>query len=304
VVLFTAPSVGPATNEVSVTLQVLVPDGYPQLVNNAVVMADGVTPTFASLLTPVTLQPSNDLRLTKLGYAIVLSNTQLVYTLRCANVRDSPVSNVTVMDVMPTGLPLVGASPTPDLTALPLLRWSLGTLAAGEVRTLVVTTTAPAFTGVITNVAVMGSFQNVMTQSLFATRVVGNGPILQMTKDVSPSTADAGRTLVYTLRYQNIGNLAATGVTLTDTLPSEVTVVATNPPATRQVGQQLTWNLNPLGLGAQGQVVITTTVRSAWGKVLHNVADITGQSGAYPGHTELDTPVRFALMYLPLVMKH
>jgi len=303
VLLFTAASVGPATNEVSVTLQVRVPDGYPQLVNNALVMADGVNPAFASLLTHVALQPSSDLRLTKLGYAFALTNTQLVYTLRCANVGDSPISNVTVIDVMPTGLPLVGASPAPDLTILPLLRWSLGTLAAGEVRTLVITTTSPAATGVITNSAVMGAFQNVMTQTVFATQIVSSGPILQVTKDASASTAEAGRALVYTLRYQNIGNMAATDVTLTDTLPSDVTFVATYPTATRS-GQQLTWNLDTLNPGDQGQVVITTTVGPAWGKVLHNVADITGQSGAYPGHAELDTPVRLALIYLPVVMKH
>ena len=126
--------------------------------------------------------PIGNPQLTKLGYAVALTNTQLVYTLRCTNIGDLPVSDVTVIDVMPTGLPLVGASPAPDLTVLPLLRWSLGTLAAGQVRTLVITTTSPAFTGVITNVAVMGAFQYVMTQSLFATQVVSSGPILQLSE--------------------------------------------------------------------------------------------------------------------------
>jgi uncharacterized repeat protein (TIGR01451 family) len=88
VLLFTAPSVGPATNEMSVTVRVRVPDGMPQLVNNALVMADGLDPVFTSLLTNVALQPSRDLRLTKLGYAFVLTNTQIVYTLQCANGRD------------------------------------------------------------------------------------------------------------------------------------------------------------------------------------------------------------------------
>ena len=99
--------------------------------------------------------------------------------------------------------------------------------------------------------------------------------------------------------------MAATEVMLTDTLPSDVTVVATSPSATRRVGQQLTWNLAALSPGDQGQVVITTTVGPAWGKVLRNVADITGQSGAFsPDRRVLDTPVHLAMMYLPLVMKH
>ena len=302
VLLFTAPSVGPATNEVSVTVRVRVPDGVPQLVNHALVMADGVDAAFTSLLTNVALQPSNDLRLTKLGYAFALTNTQIVYTLQCANVGDTAVDGVAVVDVMPTGLPLVGVSPAPDVIALPLLRWSLGTVAAGEVRTIVITTTSPAFTGVITNAAVMAAWQSVMTQTLFATEVVSSGPILQVTKDASPSTAEAGRTLVYTLRYQNVGDQAATNVLLTDTLPSGVTVAATFPSPTTQSSQQLTWNLGALNPNNQRQVVITTTVGPAWGQVLHNVADITGP-GAYPGHAELDTPVRLAIIYLPVVMR-
>jgi uncharacterized repeat protein (TIGR01451 family) len=258
----------------------------------------GTSPATLTFISPI-----GNPQLTKLGYAVALTNTRLVYTLRCTNIGGSPVSDVTVIDVMPTGLPLVGASPAPDLTALPLLRWSLGTLAAGQVRTLVITTTSPAFTGVITNVAVMGAFQYVMTQSLFATQVVSTGPTLQLWKEASPSTAEAGRTLVYTLRYLNNGNMRATDVVLTDTLPSDVTVVATSRPGTR-VGQQLTWNLGDLDQDASGQVVITTTVGPVWGKVLYNVADITGQSGASPAHADLETSVRLAMVYLPLVTKH
>jgi len=299
VLLFTAPSVGPATNEMSVTVRMRVPDGIPQLLNNALVMADGVSPVFTSLLTDVALQPSSNLRLTKLGYAFALTNTLMVYTLQCANVGDTAANGVTVVDVMPTGLPLVSASPAPDVVALPLLRWSLGTLSAGQVRTIVITTTSPAFTGVITNSALMGSLQDVMTQTLFATKVVSSGPILRVTKQASPTTADAGRTLVYTIRYQNVGSQPAPGVILSDTLPSDLTVVSTYPPVVPS-GQRLTWNLGTLAPAAQGQVVITTTVGLAWGKVLHNVVDITGQAGAYPGHAELDTSVQREKVYLPM----
>ncbi len=303
VLLFTAPSVGPTTNEMSVTVQVRVPDGMPQLVNNALVMADGIDPVFTSLLTNVALQPSSGLRLTKLGYAFALTNTQIVYTLQCANVGNTAANEVTVVDVMPTGLSLVGASPVPDVKLLPMLRWSLGTLAAGEVRTIVITTTAPAYMGVITNSAVMGSWQSVMTQTLFATKVVSTGPILQVTKEASPTTADAGRTLIYTIRYQNTGNLPAPGVILSDTLPSDLTVISTYPLAAKS-GQKLTWNLGTLAPAGKGQVVITTTVGPAWGKVMHNVVDITGQAGAYPGHTELDTLVRRLKVYLPMVVSN
>jgi hypothetical protein len=86
-------------------------------------------------------------------------------------------------------------------------------------------------------------------------------------------------------------------------LPANLVVVATSPAADVQTAQQLAWNLGALNVGAQGQVVITTTVGGAGGRVLHNVADIAGQSGSYPGHAELDTPVRLITMYLPIIIK-
>jgi hypothetical protein len=91
---------------------------------------------------------------------------------------------------------------------------------------------------------------------------------------------------------------------LTDTLPANLTIVGTSPAPIVQTAQQLVWNLGTLNAGAQGQVVITATVGGAGGRILHNVADITGQAGSYPDHAELDTPVRPTIVYLPLIMKN
>ena len=304
VLLFTAPSVGPGTENHTVTVQVRVPEGHTQMTNHALVVADGVTPTVTSLLTNIIRPASNWLRLVKSGYTAVLTNGELVYTLQATNLGAATLSDVTVVDVMPGGLPLVSASPPPDLATLPMLRWSLGTLAPAQSKTIVITTTAPAVTGVITNSAVASAFQNVVTQTLFSTQVIATGAILQVTKTGSAPVVDAGDTLVYTLRYENTGNQPATTVRLTDTLPSYLTVVAVSQPPDYQTAQQLAWNLGTLSPTGQGQIVITTTVGGAWGKVLHNVADLTGQAGSYPGHAELDTPVRLFMMYLPIIAKN
>jgi uncharacterized repeat protein (TIGR01451 family) len=53
VLLFTAPSVGPGTGSTNVTVRVRVPAGHTQMINHALVVADGVTPTVASLLTNI-----------------------------------------------------------------------------------------------------------------------------------------------------------------------------------------------------------------------------------------------------------
>ncbi|CAG0927078.1 hypothetical protein TFLX_00340 [Thermoflexales bacterium] len=303
VLLFTAPSVGPSTGNTNVTVRVRVREGHSQLVNHALVVADGVTPTVASLLTTILQPSSNWLRLVKLGYSAVLPGSQLVYTLQATNLGTATLNDVTVVDVMPGGLPLLSASPPPDLATLPMLRWSLGTLAPMQSKLIVITTTAPAATGSITNSAVAGAFQNVVTQTLFSTQIVTNVAILRVAKSGSAPAVDLGDTLVYTLRYSNAGNQVATTVRLTDTLPAHLTVVGTSPAPTSQTAQQLVWNLGTLNAGAQGQVVITTTVGGAGGRVLHNIAHITGQAGSYPGYAELDTPVRLVIMHLPIIRR-
>jgi uncharacterized repeat protein (TIGR01451 family) len=303
VLLFTTPSIS-GTAIQSVTIQVRVPEGHTQMTNHALVVADGVTPTFASLLTNITQSPTNWLHLVKTGLPAVQVNDQLVYTLQATNMGTATLSDVTVVDVLPGGVSLGSASPAPDLATLPMLRWSLGTLAPAQSKTIVITTTAPATTGVITNSAIASAWQNVVTQTLFSTQVTNNAAILRVIKTGSAPTANVGDTLVYTLHYDNIGSLTATSVRLTDTLPANVSVVSVSRPVDYQVGQQLAWNLNSLGATAQGQIVITTTVGLPYSRTLHNVADITGQADSYSGHAELDTAVRPMLLYLPLIMKN
>ena len=97
VLLFTAPSVANAT--INTTVRIRVPDGHDQIVNHALVTADGVTPTVASLLTNITRWPLNWLRLIKTGPAAVLTNGELVYTLRATNIGSATLQDVTVVYV-------------------------------------------------------------------------------------------------------------------------------------------------------------------------------------------------------------
>jgi len=304
VLLFTANSVGPDTANHNVTVRVNVLVGYDQLYNHALIVADGVTSTHASLLTSVTQQPGGQLRLTKTGPAFVLTNGLLVYTLRCDNIGDVLVSGVTLVDILPTGLPLLEASLPPDAVTLPLVRWSLGDLEPGASRVVVITSTAPSATGAITNTAVADARQLPMVSSTFSTQVVAHGAILRVTKEASAPSVNVGEQLVYTLRYLNAGDQAADGVFLTDTLPSGITVTAASPmPVTPLSSLQLVWNLGAISTTTQGQIVITATVGGAADRTLHNVADIAGQPGSYPEHAELDTAVNPFMLYLPVIMK-
>lgn len=304
VLLFLAPSVGPGTSNQSVTVQVRVLEGFSQITNHALIVADGVTPTVATLATQVLpSSPVAQLRVTKSGYPYALINSQLVYQLRCENIGTGSLTNVTLVDVLPSGLTLVGASPPPDVVTLPLLRWSVGSLAPEQSRTFVITATAPGMVTVITNTALADATQNPLTTTFYATRVVTEGVILHVTKTGSAAAVKVGDRLVYTLRYENAGNQLATGVRLTETLPLSITVVAADPAPSSLNAQYAVWQLGTLSAGATGKIVITTTVNPPADRVLHNAVLVTAQPGSVPGQAELETPVVPYRLYLPVVFR-
>jgi uncharacterized repeat protein (TIGR01451 family) len=139
---------------------------------------------------------------------------------------------------------------------------------------------------------------------MFATDVVTEASSLRLTKQASASAVNAGNDLVYTLRYQNIGNQVATGVVLTDILPSEVTVTGIFSQSQLISSDPLVWSIGSVTPGlAPGVIVITTTVNSGWGKTISNVAEIRAL-GTYRGYAEVFTSIRLAKFYLPIVIKH
>lgn len=301
--LFTAPSVGPTTDSVQVTVRVRILEGFEELHNHALVMADGIDPVSARLRTEVT-QPPRSLRLTKTGYSAVLVGDELVYTLMTQNTGDSTVNDVRLVDVLPQGLPLISASPSPDEVRLPLISWLLGDLTPGERRSVVFTTTAPLSPTVITNTALADARQLLVTDTLFTTQVVDQGAILRITKSGSAPVVQVGDQLVYTLRYENAGNETATDVTVVDTFPADISVDSADPTTLSLTDAQGSWNLGTLDPGESGQIVITTTVGGSAGRTLLNVADISAQPGSFPEHAELETDVTLFTLRLPLLLKN
>jgi uncharacterized repeat protein (TIGR01451 family) len=300
VVLFTDSSAGP--DNVTATVRVRVKRGYTQLHNHAMVMADYLDPAQDSLLTSVE-QPPLRLEVEKAGPSAVLVGADMVYELHCENIDDSTVNNVTVVDVLPSGSTLVGASLTPEDMSLPVLRWSVGELAPAETWEAIITVTAPSVSGRITNTALVDGQESVITQTVFATEVVTQAAILDVSKSASASVVDVGDELVYTIRYRSTGNLTATSVLLTDTLPVDVNVVDVFPDTVLSTTEQLVWELGSLNPGVSGKVFVTTTVGGSADRVLRNEVDITGQPGSYPDHAQWETRIRPLKLYLPLVLR-
>jgi uncharacterized repeat protein (TIGR01451 family) len=88
----------------------------------------------------------------------------------------------------------------------------------------------------------------------------------------------AGSRYQYWLEYRNDGDLPATNVVLTDTLPPEVMYVSDGAPVAPTVtGNLVVWSLGTLPVGATRRIplVVEVTPGTPVGTPLHNVAEVT-----------------------------
>lgn len=78
-------------------------------------------------------------------------------------------------------------------------------------------------TRMITNTVVIRDDQNHSDTDTVTTTLTYQGPILQIKKVVSDSPPVPGGIITYTLTYSNVGDLPATGVVITETVPDNTT---------------------------------------------------------------------------------
>src|SRR5262249_51376866 len=176
-------------------------------------------------------QQSADLAITKTGPASVPTGQTFTYTLAVHNSGPNAATGVTVSDVLPANLTLVsvgsGCSNSSGTVTCTVAR-----LASGGDATFTITVTAPATAATITNTATgagtspgdpnTGNNSSSVTTSVQAGQQSAD---LAITK-TGPSSVTTGQTFTYTLGVHNNGPNAASGVTVTDHLPSGLTFVS------------------------------------------------------------------------------
>lgn len=131
----------------------------------------------------------------------VAPNEVFTYTLWYTTFGNSPLTNVLVEDTLPAGISFVSAVPAPSSTSP--LRWNLGTVPANTVSSIVMTVRATG-TGILTNTVCATSDQGVKTCNT-ETIEVANNPLLYPAKSVTPSFANPGDAVTYTLTLTNEG---------------------------------------------------------------------------------------------------
>ncbi|MFQ5612068.1 MAG: beta strand repeat-containing protein, partial [Anaerolineae bacterium] len=158
----------------------------------------------------------------------------------------------------------------------------LSPLSGTQFITVVVDVNSPLANGtVLTNTVDITSTEGATNTAVITTGVT-SAPVFGLLKTESQDPIGAGERLTYTIAYSNSGNAVATGVLVTDTLDSNVTLVSVAPPTTTQAGQVLGWSvgvLSPLS-GTQFITVVVDVNPVPTGGLLVNNVEISSAEGA------------------------
>ena len=208
----------------------------------------------------------------------------IIYTLQVTNNGPDPATNAVVSDVLPSGVTYVSHSGGTYDSGTGV--WTVGNLAVGVSSTLRITTTVdPGTAGqTITNTAVI-------TDADQGDTVPGNNQDdaaitvteidLEMSKDVDNVYVETGDTIVYTLQVTNNGPDDASGVVISDTLPTGVTYSSDDGDGDYD-DTTGAWTVpGTLGLGGSATLRITATVDAGTeGSTITNTAIITDSDQA------------------------
>ncbi len=218
----------------SITVVVTAPAQATTLTNNAFVSSTTADPNLANNTgtATTTVTASADLSITKSGPPTVLASGSVSYTLVVSNLGPSDATNLTVTDLLPSGVTFVSASGagwTCTNTGNTSVSCTLPVLAAAATApTITLVVTAPAQSASLTNSASVASTTadpNLLNNSSSVTTGVTASADLSIAKS-GPASVVAGSNVTYQLTVANNGPSDAANLTVTDTLPPGVTFVS------------------------------------------------------------------------------
>jgi uncharacterized repeat protein (TIGR01451 family) len=238
----------------------------------------------------ITAPASTDLAITKTGPATVTGGGPISYALTATNNGPDPATGVTVSDPLPAGVGFVSASSSVGTctNASGTVTCAIGNLASAGTATIMIDATAPATAGTVTNTATVSGNEtdpnpanNTASASTQVGGSTGGSADLSITKyafsgDFWHSGFQVGNAFYYVLKVKNAGPSTATGVVVSDHLPTGLVVshVFTTQGTCSKAAGTVTCNLGTLKSGRVALVTIRVTPSIA-GSVT-NTATVAG----------------------------
>ncbi len=278
---FTAASTSPACDFTAGNYTVIASkSGYADNSQAVTILSSGPTTKDLPLSTvDLVITKSDGKVLAELGehiaYVITVVNNGSIAANNLV-VRDTPGANLAYISDTGPGNGLTRSSPFPDAG---IYEWILSSLASGSSLSFTVTlevTNIPTTVSNYVRVTTLSPENDTTNNEVSDIDTIDAHPDLVITKTDGATQVLAGDAVRYTISYQNVGNAAATGVTIVDTLVNGVEVDAsklTGVPAIHYEGSTphstynavagtLTWDIGNLTVNGSGSITPDLKVKS------------------------------------------
>jgi gliding motility-associated-like protein/uncharacterized repeat protein (TIGR01451 family) len=249
--------------------------------------------------TPTAL--SADLSLTKtVNNAVPIVGSQVIFTITVANAGPNSTTGVTITDLLPTGYTYVSATTTQGAYSSVTGLWTIGAMTNGASEILQITATVNS-TGIYLNTAEVtassitdpdSSVNNGITTeddyaSVTTTPILGAD--LSLTKIVvgGITTPLVGSQITFNVTVSNAGQEDATGVTVTDMLPTGYTFVSSNATQGSYNPGTGIWTVGTVLRGDSETLQVTVTVNATGN--YENIAEVATSNQTDPDSTPGNT---------------
>jgi uncharacterized repeat protein (TIGR01451 family) len=222
----------------------------------------------------VTITGDAKLGITKTGPATVAKGDVLRYTINVSNTGKVATTNTVVTDAIPEGLTYIQSYPWAATVSGNTASWDLLSIPAGESRSLWVEFNVVASSGTIKNTARVTATGTAPAEASAITEIKKSG--VSVTK-TGPTNITLDTAAQYTITVRNNGDIALTNVTVTDTLPTQLQHVNSDPGPIVS-GATLSWNVPVLNVG-DSKVFVVNTRAVAIG-TFDNVVNVSSAQGA------------------------
>jgi uncharacterized repeat protein (TIGR01451 family) len=282
------------TTALSITATVNATGNY---VNTATVKAKETDPTpgnNTATSTPIPIPEANLSVLKTVNNSTPNVGSNVTFTLTASNAGPSAASNARVNDLLPNGYTFVSATPSAGTYDNTTGIWTIGNLANGANATLnIVATVKPI--GNYANTASITAAENDPDHS---NNSATNTPVpvpladVSLTKTASSITPVVGSNITFTVTASNAGPSSATGIKVTDQLPSGYTFISANAPiGTTYDNTTGIWNIGTLANGTSEAITITATVNATGNYANIATAKATETDPTLANNTATSTPI-------------
>jgi uncharacterized repeat protein (TIGR01451 family) len=261
-VVWSLGDIEPGSDAVTVELT-LSADAVGEQTNTASALS---TEGFTGEGTAGTMVIPGSLTVTKTGPETANITDIVNYEITVTNDGEGALTDVTVTDTLPEGLTFFSGVPGPTEGTT----WNIGTLAAGESRTIMVAASGDV-AGDYSLPVIVTSAEGAEAAASVDTTIVTPG--LAVTKTASADSFLVGEEVTFTIEVTNEGNGPAFNAAVSDTLPAGLTVVSSEPEATVADDGSLNWTIDQLDAGAS--TTFTVTVTAAESGEHTNTVDVT-----------------------------